>query len=200
MKKTALTLPLILAILFSIVTGLLLVKVGKANPEVLYFKPQYCNIHILSPDVWIEKNPESFRVIFSVDTNYELDVDSCCYILDGLNEETGVKVEDFQLMNERIISDEMMPDINTTYFPYKEYIFAGQIFLSNLSIGEHKLSVQAQNSERDTVAYETITFAIPEKPLSEMEPVYKAFVITSLVTAHVGGIGLVLLAYLIKRK
>lgn len=201
MKKAALALPLILAFLFLIVAGIFLVKVGKADPEVSYFKPQYCNIHLLSPDVWIELNAESFRVILSVSTNYELDVDSCSYILDGQNEETGVKVEDFQLMNERIISDEMMPDINTTYFPYKEHIFGGQIFLSNLSIGEHKLSVYVQNLEGDTVAYETITFAIPEKPeLPEIEPVYKAFVIVSLVTAHVGGMGLVLLICLIKRK
>ena len=182
MKKKALALPLILTFLFSIITGLSLSKVGKADSEMLYFKPQYCNIHISSPDEWIELNPESFRVIFSIHTSYELDVDSCRYTLDGQNKEAGVKVEDFQLMNERVISDEMMPDINTTYFPYKEYIFAGQIFLGNLSYGEHNVSVYVQNSEGTTVAYETISFTIPEESeLSETESIRKTFVIAFIV-------------------
>ena len=199
MKKTALTLTLILAFLFSIVAGLFFAEVGKADQAVLYFKPQYCNLFMESPDVWIELNPESFRVIFGIHTSYELGVDACCYFLDGQNKET--RVEDFQLVNERIIFDDVVPDINTTYVPYEEYIFAGQIFLVDLSIGEHKLSVQVQNSEVDTVAYETITFAIPEKPeLPEIELIPETFVVASIVTAHVGAIVLVLLVYLIKRK
>lgn len=204
MKKTALTLTLIFAFLFSIVAGLFLADVGKAESEVLYFKPQHCDIFILSPDWWLELSPESFRVIFTIRTSYELDVDSCCYILDGDDKEAGLKVEDFQLMNERVISDEMVPDTNATYFPYREYSFVGQIFLGNLSYGEHKLSVYVQGSEGNTLGYETIPFTIPEKPelpeLSEIETVPKTSVIASIVTAHVGAIGLVLLLYFIKRK
>jgi hypothetical protein len=44
-----------------------------------------------------------------------------------------VKVEKLQNIGEELISDEVMPDINTTYFPYTEYTFLGQILLGILS-------------------------------------------------------------------
>jgi len=70
----------------------------------------------------------------------------------------------FQIVREEVISDEVMPDINTTYFAYKEYTFKGCILLSYLACGAHRFSIDAQKSTGNTAVYETITFTIPNEP------------------------------------
>ena len=158
--KKALAPTMLLGLLSSLMIMAQFADIGTANPQPIYFKPEYCETSIQSPQIGPYNN-ETIPLNFTIITNVKLDTNLCHYILDGQEEE---KFEDFQNVREEIISDEMMPDINTTYFPYKEYTFLGQILLSNLSCGAHKLSVHAQKSAGDTVAYETITFTIPNEP------------------------------------
>jgi hypothetical protein len=181
--------------LFLMLSGILrFFSFARANPELLYFKPGYCSISIQSPETG-SCNAESFPINFTAKTNYELDVNSGHYILDGQDNGTGVKVEDFKLTGEEVIDDEVMPDINTTYNPYTEYVFSGRILLGNLSEGEHKLWVDIENSEGKIVAIETLTFTIPYKS----EPFPTTLLIVSAV-AVVAVVGLGLLVYLKKRR
>ena len=189
--KKALAPLVVLGLLVSLMIIAQFVDAGTANPRLLYFKPRYCKTSIHSPHIGIYNNG-TIPINFTIITNCKLDTNLCHHILDGREEE---RVEDFQIVREEIISDEMMPDINTTYFAYTEYTFGGQILLSNLSYGTHKLSVQAQKSAGDTVAYETITFIIPAEP----EPFSSPLVIASLITVIVV-VFAVFLFYMIKRK
>ena len=187
MKRTVIEHVFIMAFLL-LITGFLSADLAMANPELLYFKPIYCETSILSPQISTYNN-ETIPINFTIITNCILDTNLCYYILDGQEEE---KVEGFQIIGEEVISDEMMPDINTTYFAYTEYTFWGQILLSNLSYGMHKLSVHAQESKGDTVAYETITFTIPDEP----EP----FPTVPVAAASVGSVIVVAAALLVYFK
>lgn len=189
-KKTA----LVVCILILLLAGILQIpSLARANPELLYFKPGYCNISIQSPQTR-SHNSESIPLNFTVETNYELDANSCHYMLDGQDNDTGVKVEGLQIVGEELISDELMPDINTTYFPYTEYTFLGQILLNNLSHGKHSLTITLQSSEGNIVALETAAFTIP----NESEPFPISIVIVSATVVAIVVIGL--FVYSKKRK
>jgi len=182
MKRTALA--LILA-LFSAVVGTQMVNLAEANPHML--KRLYCNISIQSPQNGTY-NTEPVLLNFTVKNNHFSDY-LYFYILDGQDTQSGVRVEEAQIIGEETIS-------NDTAFSYTEYTSWGQAVLPNLSDGPHNLTLYAVDTGSIYRASETIYFSIAEEP--EVEPFPTTLVIAPI--ASVAVIGLGLLVYFKKRK
>ena len=131
MKRTALALILILAFLFSLITGTKFVNLAEANPNFL--KGLYCNISIKSPQNGTY-NTEPILLNFTVKNNYVSDAYFYFYLLDGQDRQSSVKVEEIHVIGQETIS-------NDTYVPYTEYTLWGQAVLPSLTDGPHNLTV-----------------------------------------------------------
>jgi hypothetical protein len=183
---------LILTFLLSAAVGAQFAGLATANPSLLYFKPHYCGISIQSPQNRTY-NAEPIYLNFTVKTNYSVDAYSYFYVFDGQDWQAGIKVEEIQVIGESVISDEVMPDINTTYFPYTEYTLWGQAVLANMSYGRHSLTVYAMDSDGKVAALKTITFNIisEQEPqvLESSEPFPAIWVMAAAVSVAVFGVG-----------
>jgi hypothetical protein len=132
MKRTASALTLILALLFSAVAGTQLVNLTGANPN-MFKKGRYCNISIQSPQNGTY-NPESVFLNFTVKKVDVSDTYSYFYFLDGQDIQSGVKVEEVQLVGQETIT-------NDTPWAYTEVTLSGQAVLPKLGEGPHNLTV-----------------------------------------------------------
>jgi hypothetical protein len=131
MKKTVLALTFILT-LFSAAFCAQIISLAEANPN-MFIKPRYCHISIQSPQNGT-LNSAQVLLNFTVKKWDISDVYSYFYILDGQDIQSGVKIEEIQLVGEETIS-------NDAGFPYVETTLIGQAVLPNLSDGAHSMTV-----------------------------------------------------------
>jgi hypothetical protein len=131
-NKKTITTTFILASLFLVAAGTQFVSLAGANPN-MFKKGRYCNISIQSPQKGTY-NAEPVFLNFSVKKVDVSDTYSYFYLLDGQDIQSGVKVEEIQLVGQETIT-------NDTFFPYTEVTLKGQAVLPNLSDGSHNLTV-----------------------------------------------------------
>ena len=203
-RKIALT--LILALSFSVVAGTQFVNLAGANPN-MFKKGRYCNISIQSPQNGTS-NAEPIFLNFTVKKVYVSDTYSYFYILDEQDLQSGVKVEEIQLVGQETIT-------NDTFFPYTEYTLRGQAVLPKLGDGPHNLTVFIGWVKENGVIYQanidpfsaTTQFSVdptatspspsPSPQETEPEPFPPTLVVASVVPIAVVGLGL--LVYFKKR-
>jgi hypothetical protein len=131
-KRKALALAITLTFLFSAIAGTQLVNLAGANPN-MFKKGRYCDISIQSPQNRTH-NAEPIFLNFTVKKVDVSDTYSYFYLLDGQDIQSGVKVEEIQLVGQETIT-------NDTFFPYTEVNLKGQAVLPKLSDGPHNLTV-----------------------------------------------------------
>jgi hypothetical protein len=132
MKRTALVLIFILA-LFSALVGAQVVRLAEANPT-MFQKDRYCHISIQSPQGGSTIKTEPAFLNFTVKKAYVPDAYSYFCLLDGQDVQSGVKVEEMQLVGQETISEEHL-------FDYVEDTLTGHMVLPNLSNGNHNVTV-----------------------------------------------------------
>ena len=173
MKKEALALTLILALLFSALAGILVVKTAKA-PQIgsLWWglKPSYDNVTVLSPENETIDG-ENITLKFIVKTNNVLSYLSFCYTLDTSGEKLyGAIWNDLPKVEQKIVSqtvisnDSLSPD--KPYDPYTETTFECTATLPPLSYGEHNITIyRGYNYENKHATYrnlQTFYFTVTE--------------------------------------
>lgn len=207
MKRTALVLIFILA-LFSELVSSKIISLSEANPT-MFQKDRYCHISIQSP-----QNGTTIRIApvllnFTVKKAYVPDVYSYFYLLDGQDVQSGVKVEEMQLVGQETISEEHL-------FDYVEDTLMGQAVLPDLSDGNHNVTVFiGQTRDDGTIQpaniepfYSTVSFSVdtttpyPSPKATETslnsEPFPTTFVaVSALIVATGSGLSA---AYYIRKK
>src|SRR4030042_938042 len=121
MKRTALALTLILALLFSVVAGTQLINLADANPDPYkmgFKKQRHCNITIQSPQD-ITYYTEPILLNFTAKKVHVSDTYSYFYFLDGQDIQSGVRVEEIHLVGQETIT-------NDIFFPYTVGTLSGQ--------------------------------------------------------------------------
>jgi hypothetical protein len=96
-------------------------------------KPRYCNISIQSPQNGTQ-NAAPILLNFTVKEWDISDAYSYFYILDGQAYQSGVKIEEIQLVAQENLSEEHV-------FSYVETTLAGQVVLPSLPDGAHNVTV-----------------------------------------------------------
>lgn len=151
MKRTALALALVSALLFSVLAGTLIVNLAEANPNTL----TYVRISIESPQDRVCYNTEPILLNFTAKTNNGkwLSGASYFYFLDGQDyRRESVKVEEIH----GFVLD-------------GEYYYEGHVVLSNLSVGQHKLNVfwgyvGSDGLTQVQASSPTVLFSIEQEP------------------------------------
>jgi hypothetical protein len=123
----------LIAVLFVLsFLGIQLISSAGANPDV-FIKPRYCNISIQSP----QNGTQNAAPILLNFTVKEWDISnaySYFYILDGQDYQSGVEIEEIQLVAQENLSEEHV-------FSYVETTLAGQVVLPRLPDGAHNVTV-----------------------------------------------------------
>jgi hypothetical protein len=205
MKRTALPLTLILALLFSMLAGTQIIDLSDANP--IYAKPTYVRISVQSPQN-TTYNTQPIFLNFTVETNEgDFNAHPYFYLLDGQDGKSSVNVEDIQLVSQKRISDDISPyhDIEQRtilWDPYTDYTFRGQAVLPYLPDGDHNVTVSIDLLGNQTIEmdfFASVPFTIHNTSQSEsQEPFPTVLVVASVVLVAVVGAGLLL--YFKKRK
>jgi hypothetical protein len=203
LKRAALSLTLVLALLLSAVAGGHLVSLAGANPN-MFKKGRYCDISIQSP----QNGTYNAGITFLNFTVKKVDVSdtySYFYILDGQDVQSGVKVGEIQLVGQETIT-------NDTFFPYTEVTLKGQAVLPKLPDGPHSLTIfigwmredgmifHANIDPFSTTAYFSVDTTMPtpspspspQQTETEPEPFTVALATTAAVAVVVIGLGLLL--------
>jgi hypothetical protein len=209
LKRTASALTLVLALLMSAVAGAHFASMAGANPN-MFKKGRYCDISIQSPQNRTY-NAETIFLNFTVKKVDVSDTYSYFYILDGQDIQSGVKIEEIQLVGQETIT-------NDTFFPYTEVTLKGQAVLPKLPDGPHNLTVfigwvredgmifHANIDPFSTAAYFSVDTTTPtpspspspQQTETESEPFTVALATTAAVAVVVIGLGL--LIYFNKRN
>jgi len=213
MKKTALALTIILALL--IVAIVQICNFVRANP--VYQKPGYDIVSIQSPQNKTY-NTDLIPLNFTCRTDFYPNYLAWCYTLDGNATilygavwNTLLKVEQ-KLVGQVLISDDSPGPGYEPYPPYTEYIIECNSVLPPLSDGLHNVTVyRGPNYEFSGVYYTPYTTgyfqvdtspspspSLQETETQQPEPFPTTLVVASV--AIVAFIGLGLLVYFKKRK
>jgi hypothetical protein len=200
MRRTALALTLILALLFLMLAGKQLVDLAGANP--IYAKPTHFRISVQSPQN-STYNTQPIFLNFTVETNEgDFNAHPYFYLLDGENGQSSVKIEEIQVIRQREVSNELSYYAGIYWDPYTEYTLRGQAVLPNLSDGEHNVTVFIDFLGNQTIEmdlFALVPFTIYNTSQSEIqEPSSTTLVIVSI--ASVAVIGASLLVYVRKRN
>jgi hypothetical protein len=208
MKRNASALTLVLALLISVVAGIQFVNLAGANPN-MFKKGRYCNISIQSPQNGTY-NAEPVFLNFTVKKVDVSDTYSYFYLLDGQDIQSGIKVDEIQLVGQETIS-------NDSFFPYTEVTLRGQAFLPKLGEGSHNLTVFVGWMREDGVmfhaninpfsvtAYFTVDTTAPTPSQSsspqemETEP-FPTTLAASVASVAIVGAGLIIYFGKVKKK
>jgi hypothetical protein len=186
MKRTALALALILALLFSAVALTQMAMFAEANPNM--FPIPYEHISINSPQDKVYHDTDTILLNFTVKSNYEQEaIFSYFYLLDAQ--------KDYRLESVKV------EEINE-FMSGEEYCYEGQAILSNLTIGSHKLTVFQGYVDSDGTLNGRINFD-PSASIVYFSIEPEPFPTTLVATASgisVAVVSLGLLVYLKKRK
>jgi hypothetical protein len=101
MKKTAFALAIILALLLAAI-GTQIISLAAANPNAS-IKPRYCHISIQSPQNGTQ-NSAPILLNFTVKKWGLSDLYSYFYILDKQDYQSGIKIEEFQFVEQETLS------------------------------------------------------------------------------------------------
>jgi hypothetical protein len=211
MKKSALAL-ILAAFLTSVLAGAQMISLVDANPT-MFKKQRYCDIIIQSPEKGSTLNTEPFFLNFTVKEVDMADAYSYFYLLDEQDIQSGVSVEDIQLVRQETIT-------NDTFFHYVEITLRGQAVLPHLSNGGHNVTVFIGQAKDDgtinpanidpfssTINFNVDTKTAPPSPSAEptnaspnpdLSLTTSVAIATSIASAAVVGSGIVI--YSKKRK
>jgi hypothetical protein len=142
MKKSALALTLFLAaFLTSLLAGAQMSGLVDANPT-MFGKQRYCDISIESPQNGTTLNTQPAFLNFTVTEVKMSEAYSYFYILDEQDIQSGVSVEDIQLVRQETVT-------NDTFFPYEKDTLRGGAVLPDLLDGTHNLTVFIGQAKED---------------------------------------------------
>jgi hypothetical protein len=196
-----------------VVAGTQLVNFAGANPDPYklgYKKERHCNITIQSPQD-MTYNAEAVFLNFTVKKVDVSNTYSYFYLLDGQDLQSGIKVEEIQLVGQETIT-------NDTPWPYTVDTLRGQTVLPKLSEGPHNLTVfigwvredglvfHANVDPFSTTAYFSVDTTTPMPSPSpspqetETEPESFAVALATTAAVAVVVIGVGLLVYFNKRS
>jgi hypothetical protein len=205
MKRTALTLAIILVLSLAALAGIPVVNLAGANP--IYTKPTYVRISVQSPQN-TTYNTQPIFLNFTVETNEgDFNAYPYFYLLDGQDGKSSVKVEDIQLVSQKRISDDISPyhDIERRtilWDPYTDYTLRGQAVLPNLSDGDHNVTVFIDFLGNQTIEmdfFASVPFTIHNTSQSESQEPFPTVPVAIASVAMVAIIGLGLLVYFKKK-
>jgi hypothetical protein len=195
--RRAIAMTAVLMIVFLMGSTAQFVKVAEAN--FTYLKPTYVRISIQSPQN-TTYNTEPIFLNFTVETNErDFDAHPYFYLLDGEDGQSGVKIEEIQVIGQREVSHELSYYAGFYWDPYIEYTLHGHAVLSNLSDGEHNVTVFADFVGNQTIEmgfFASVPFTTHNTPQSEpQEPFPITLVVGSITSIIIAVVGIGLFVY-----
>ena len=187
MKRRALALTLVFALLFSAVAGTQFADLGRANP----LPELYQELTIVNRNNGTT-NENTITVNFALESQNFFQWRNFSYSLDGKELKA---VDDLT-----VVSSSSLPTSPTVYVE----VLRGSCVLSNLSVGWHNVTVYLMNDARGTIGYggalssANAKFIIEPEPQTEPEPTPTTLVVTSI--ASVAFVSAGLLVYFKKRQ